>query len=59
MDKTFSSMSKYNTGFNDLANCRVMRRVLKMVNGGICYDYKPYTYVFFLALLAGKFDFQN
>ena len=55
MDKTFSMMSGYNQGWETLSNCKIIRRELLLYNSGICFDYYPISYRFFLYLFSGNF----
>ena len=53
MDTTFSVMEGYKTGWDTLSNCKIIRRELLLYNSGICFDFYPISYRFFLYLLTG------
>ena len=55
MDKTFSIMSGYKVGWDILSNCKIIRRELLLYNSGICYDFYPISYRFYLYLFSGKY----
>lgn len=53
-EKTFGSTNGYKTGWEELTNCKVLQRTFMLYNGGICYDFTPASYHFFLYLSAGS-----
>ena len=48
--KTFLGMSNYKKGFNDITNCRILNREMKLFSAGICFKFRPYANTFFLYL---------
>lgn len=54
MDKTFSPMTGFKRGWEELSNCKIMRRQFLLYNGGVCYGFYPISYRFFLFLFSGR-----
>lgn len=54
MDKTFSIMSPFSGGWLKYSNCNIIKREFLMFNGGVCYDFKPATYLFYFFLMIGN-----
>lgn len=52
--KTFLGMSNYKTGFNNITNCRILSREMKLFSAGVCYKFRPYATNFFAFLALSK-----
>jgi hypothetical protein len=53
MNETFELMDGYTEGWDILSNCKIMRREMLLYNSGICFDFYPISYRFFLYLFSG------
>lgn len=58
-EKTFDLTNGYSTGWEELSNCKILKRSMLIYNAGICYDFFPASYNFFIFLSTGESEFNS
>lgn len=58
-DKTFGLTNGFNSGWEELTNCKILKRSMLIYNAGICYDFFPLSYHFYIYLTTGESETSN